>query len=152
MTLDARGEAVDTLHWRRAVNIRVAGYTGSGALTNFPLLVTLNPAAISGFDYSGFKPDGSDLRFTDAVYTAVLPHEIEAWNTSGFSRVWVRVPSLVSNTVIRAFWSNLEAEQPESASVWDAGFAASGICRALWPTPRPTRTTRSTRGRSRRTP
>ncbi len=118
----AAAEAVDTARWGLSMEIRVRGYQGGSALADFPVMVALDPAAIMGFSYAGFAPQGADLRFTDAANTVVLAHEIEQWNTSSVSRVWVRVPSLVSNQVIRAFWRNPEAGAPASTSVWDDGF------------------------------
>ena len=118
----AHAEAVDTLRWRSSIDIRLRGYCGTSTLADFPVLVTLDPASITGFRYIDFASQGTDLRFTDADNTVVLSHEIETWNTSGVSRVWVRIPSLVSNQVIRAFWQNSEAGAPGSATVWDAGF------------------------------
>ena len=118
----AAAEAVDTVRWGLSMEIRAGGYQGSSALADFPVLVSLDPAAIAGFRYAGFAPQGADLRFTDAGNTVVLSHEIEVWDTNGVSRVWVRVPSLVTNQIIKAFWRNPEAGAPASNTVWDAGF------------------------------
>ena len=120
--LQTAAEAVDTARWGLSLDIRVSGYRGSSALAEFPVLVALDPAAIAGFSYAGFAPQGADLRFTDVNNTVVLSHEIEAWNTNGVSRVWVRLPSLVTNQMIKAFWRNPEAGPPASATAWDAGF------------------------------
>ena len=118
----AAGEALDPARWCVSMEIRVSGYLGSSALADFPVLVTFDPATVPGFSYAEFAPQGADLRFTDADNAAVLNHEIEAWNTNGVSRVWVCVPSLVTNRVIKAFWSNPEAGASGSAPVWNAGF------------------------------
>lgn len=115
-------EAVDTLRWRSSMDICLSGYRGTSTLADFPILITLDPATITGFRYIDCASQGTDLRFTDAGNTVVLSHEIETWNSNGISRVWVRVPSMVSNQVIRAFWRNAEAGAPGSATVWDAGF------------------------------
>ncbi len=118
----AYAEAVDTLRWRSSLELRLSGYCGTSTLADFPVLVTLDPATLTDFRYVDFAPQGADLRFTDADNTVVLNHEIETWNTNGVSRVWVRVPSLVSNQIIRAFWRNPDAPAPNSATVWDAAF------------------------------
>ncbi|MCX6929674.1 MAG: DUF2341 domain-containing protein, partial [Verrucomicrobia bacterium] len=116
-------QAVNTTNWSRTVAMQSIGYAGTSPLPNFPLLVTLNPTNISGFSYVDFVPGGRDLRFTDASNTVVLPHEIEAWNSNGVSLVWVRVPSLTSNTVLRAFWGNPDAPALGLTNrVWDEGF------------------------------
>jgi hypothetical protein len=113
---------VDLRLWGLSLEIRASGYQGATALADFPLLVTFSPAAAAGFSYAGFAAQGADLRFTDADNTVLLSHEIEAWDTNGVSRVWVRVPSLSTNRVIKAFWRDPEAGAPASAPVWDAGF------------------------------
>ena len=48
----------------RGVKFTVAGYTETEVLTNFPVLVRLS-TAISGFTYSDFYADGSDLDLVD---------------------------------------------------------------------------------------
>ncbi len=79
----ARAEAVDTLRWGMSMDIRLSGYQGASSLTGFPALVSFNPATISGFSYSAFQPQGTDLRFTDADNAVLLSHEIEAWDIGG---------------------------------------------------------------------
>ena len=115
--------AVNPTNWSRTVVIQSTGYAGTSPLPNFPLRVTLDPAQISGFSCADFAPGGRDLRFTDASNTVVLPHEIEVWNSNGVSQAWFRVPSLTSNTVLRAYWGNPEAPALGATNrVWDEGF------------------------------
>lgn len=65
-------------------------------LTNFPVLIVLGPSR-PGFSYSQFSSaQGADLRFADSAGNE-LPYEIEQWNTSGNSYVWVRLPKLLGN-------------------------------------------------------
>lgn len=100
----------------------------SGTLTNFPVLVTLDPAAIAGLDYADFaSPTGSDLRFADATETVGLNYDIESWNTNGPSLVWVQMPALAgTNESIYAYWSG--PTNPSTAGrfsgVWSNGYAA----------------------------
>ena len=83
------------------VEITFSGYTGSSTLANFPVLVKLSEN-LTGFHYSDFtRDDGFDLCFTDAS-GKLIPHEIDTWNPSGVSTVWVKVPSLTSSTKIIA--------------------------------------------------
>jgi len=127
------------------LKIAFPGYTRAGVtLTNFPALVKLN-TSISGFDYSGFESSmGADLRFTEADGTTVVAHEIEDWNTSGDSIVWVRLPELQVGTYIWAYWGNAAAAAAESSStptnvsgcvLWlkaDAGVQTSGAAVTDW--------------------
>jgi len=115
-------EAVNTAQWNKTVKLRFGGYQGAGALSNFPALVVLNPGTISGFSYSDFAPQGTDLRFSDASNRIVLAHEIESWNTNGISYVWVQVPTLTSNTMIQTYWGNPTATSGSTNQVWDSGF------------------------------
>ena len=62
-------------------------------VANFPAPMTLR-AGENGFTYDGFaEADGSDLRVKDAGGN-LLPHEIERWDPSGYSIVWVKLPSI----------------------------------------------------------
>ena len=78
----------------------------------------------SGFRYAQARSNGSDLRFIDK-HGAELKYEIANWNTTGESQVWVRVPSLKSDSNITAYWGNFNADLPGYAndgSVWDGYF------------------------------
>lgn len=90
-------------------------YGGRERLAGFPALLTVSPSTCAGFDYAQCAPDGSDLRFADEQ-GAILPHEIDTWNTNGTSLVWVRLPVLT----------------PEGASAW-MGWGRTS--RPLPPTP-----------------
>ena len=61
----------------------------SSNLQDFPVLVKLDSSRV---DYSQTQDNGEDLRFYDADGT-LLSHEIETWNESGDSFVWVKVPT-----------------------------------------------------------
>ena len=104
----------------------IAPTTGkvTGTLTNFPVLVRLS-TAIEKFSYGKCKAD--ELRFLLSDGTP-LEHEIDYWNENGESTVWVNVPELTADTVIRACWG-LRAGQgilpsatsrtwPEYVGVW----------------------------------
>ena len=78
-------------------------------LTNFPVLVRLSESAIRGFHYDRCKAD--ELRFALADGT-LLAHEIDYWNENGESTVWVNVPELTAETVIRAYWGFKPGKEP----------------------------------------
>ncbi|NLB54497.1 MAG: DUF2341 domain-containing protein [Lentisphaerae bacterium] len=80
--------------------ITFAGYTQSEALTDFPALIVIKPMSTGhGLSYSEFQsPPYNDLRFTAEDQSTLLDFEIEHWDTSGESFVWVRVPALTSDT------------------------------------------------------
>jgi|GEM_PF-3120513 len=94
--------------------------TGQGRdLSRFPVMVRLDGARI---DYNRVQDNGEDLRFVDADLQRVLPHEIEVWNESGDSVVWVAVPNIPANSKnhIWMYYGNSSApdgQNPEG--VWD---------------------------------
>ena len=59
------------------------------------------------------------IRFSAADGTP-LPFEVEAWNPSGESVVWVRVPVLTAATELTIAWQGLDATGDLSAggTVW----------------------------------
>jgi hypothetical protein len=106
--------------------ISFPGYNRAETLVNIPLLVVLG-SNISGFNYTHFAtPGGADLRFTSANDTNVLNHEVETWNPGGESRVWVQLPTLTSNTTLRAWWGNSAWTNPPASTTngatWGAGY------------------------------
>ena len=99
------------------------GYTLSGSLANFPVLVRLT-ASDGGFSYATASADGSDIRFTLADGT-ILPSEVALWNPVGESQVWVSVPTLASDTSIMMYWGGTHSfpSSQTDGSVWTtAGY------------------------------
>ena len=89
--------------------LKVAGYTGSAPVGNFPVLVRLSETAVSGFLYSDLtsSSDGADLAFFDAGGYP-LAFEIDTWNPGGESLVWVRLPSMQNGTRFTIWWGSSE--------------------------------------------
>ena len=107
----------------RGVKFTVAGYNGGAEVqTNFPVLVRLS-TAISGFRYSDFYADGSDLDLIDIGFVDAegngLAYDIDTWNTNGESLVWVNLPIMTNNTEF-AMWYRCSKTGKElnSDSVW----------------------------------
>jgi len=105
-------------------------YTRAETLTNFPVLVTLARGLGGLFEYNSQFTDpanGGDLRFGDSTETTNLDFEIESWNNTGASYVWVRVPLLTSNTTIYAKWGGSNTNLPActtNGAVWTNGYVA----------------------------
>jgi biopolymer transport protein ExbB len=79
----------------------------------------------SRIDYNRTQDNGEDLRFVDADLRRILPHEIEVWNESGDSVVWVAVPRIPASSTdhIWIYYGNPSApdgQNPEG--VWDQRF------------------------------
>src|SRR3989344_4209453 len=111
--------------WKNRRKITFDNSASNENLTNFPVLVTLNPAS-SSIDYNKTLDAGQDIRFVDANGTASLSYEIEAWNESGTSLVWVNVPQIASGSTTDYIWmyyNNTGATDNQDASgVWDSSF------------------------------
>jgi hypothetical protein len=103
------GKAATFLNAANYYGLRLtfSGYTNTETLQEFPVLVRLS-TNVPGFSYAQFASpnDGADLRFATGNGRE-LPSEIEQWNPSGESLVWVQVPSISgSNDFITAYWGN----------------------------------------------
>ncbi|QQS22956.1 DUF2341 domain-containing protein [bacterium] len=95
----------------------------SGNLTNFPVLVSLTGLTI---DYAKTKNSGEDIRFVDPDGT-VLNHEIEKWDESGTSLVWVKIPTLSNNATdyVYMYYNNPQAVDIQApTNVWDSNYKA----------------------------
>ena len=89
----------------------------SGPLTDFPVLVKLTPGRVN---YAQFQSDGSDLRFYQGA--TQLAHEIESFDTSGDSLVWVKVPNVTSGQSIRMEWGTTGGAPLDPTGVWSNGY------------------------------
>ena len=112
--------------WTRRQQITFTGNNFGGAqnLGDFPVLITLNSSAI---DYTRTQNAGQDLRFLDADGTP-LAYEVEKWDETGNSYVWVKVPQ-VNTTGTDSIWmyyGNASAPAGQTSSaVWSGnGFRA----------------------------
>ena len=87
------------------------------------VLVKLDSSRI---DYSKAKANGDDLRFIDAGNAAILSYEIESWNPSGISYIWVKVPKIdrqSSNDFIHLYYGNAAAPAGQNRNgVWTRNF------------------------------
>ncbi|MBQ6137645.1 MAG: DUF2341 domain-containing protein, partial [Kiritimatiellae bacterium] len=113
-------DQLDMSAFSKKMDVTFSGYSGT-TLTDFPVLVKLS-TAISGFSYGDFqKTNGGDLRFADST-GKLLPHEIDTWNPSGVSTVWVKVPSLTANGKITACYGCAEPPEVAAKDVWDENY------------------------------
>ncbi len=111
-------------NWTTRKRITINNQASSTNLTSFPVLVKLDSTRI---DYSKTQNSGQDLRFVDpADPNTVLPHEIERWDESGTSYVWVQVPQLDAKSATDSIWmyyGNAAISDGQAASsVWDGNY------------------------------
>ena len=126
----AQSEVLDSSSFNMMVDFSVSGYSGTTTLNNFPVLVKLANDEPVGFNYLDCAEDGSDVRFTDANGN-LIPHEIDSWDASGTSYVWVMLPTLSGNDT--AFSMYYGAKDISSIPAVDAStvWTETGY-RAVW--------------------
>lgn len=94
------------------------------SLSEFPIMVKLNTTRVN---YADFKAGGADLRFYDSSCN-LLAHEIERWNTSGESVIWVKVPNIPANnntSFVRMHYGNpLASDVQNKHAVWSNEYVA----------------------------
>jgi len=92
-------------------------------LVDFPVCVRLDSSRIS---YDRTADSGEDLRFVDTDGT-VLPHEIEVWDKSGESVIWVKSPLIDGGSDSDSVWlyfGNPGALDAQNIpAVWSSGYA-----------------------------
>ena len=91
-------------------------------LTNFPVLIMLNSTRI---DYTKTNDSGKDIRFVDADNTTKLPYEIEIWNETNQSFVWVNIPNInVNATDYIWIYYNYPAiaDEQNRTGTWNSNF------------------------------
>ena len=113
--------------FRDYVDLRVQGYRGSEPLTNFPLLVRISESRLRGFYYSRAGRTGEDMVFMDTVSDAQLPYEVDTWNVTGESLVWVRVSVLTNGAPIRLYWTLREGADAPGYSPEDVWSDYVGV-------------------------
>ena len=95
-------------------------------LTNFPILVKLNSSRIS---YSKTQDLGQDIRFTDSDGSTLLNYEIEKWDETGDSYVWVMVPNIPSGSttdLIYMYFNDTSLSDGQNATgVWNSNYVVA---------------------------
>ena len=120
----------------RGALFTVDGYAaGRPALEGFPVLVRISAGSPEGFAYDQLQSSatGADLAFVD-MDGGGLPFEIDTWDPSGESLVWVRLPSMENGTRFGMCWGSATsgktvcADDPWSGwtGVWHLGETAGG--------------------------
>ena len=127
---DELASGLDSLGWSSKITITA---NPTEALKDFPMLIKINKDSPVGFDYKYAKADGSDIRF---IYRdkdgnlaldvnglpKILEHEIDTWDPSGESVIWVKVPQYENGASVTMYWGELvdkkAPDAKDSKSVW----------------------------------
>ena len=88
--------------FEKTMEISIGENMVSGVLTNFQALVRLSESK-SGFHYADCGEKGAGIRFTLPDGT-LLAHEIDTWDTTGESLIWVNITNLTADTKFRMYW------------------------------------------------
>ena len=116
-------------NWKFRQQLVFNNSASSTNLINTAVLVKLHASATDAIqiDYSATQNAGQDLRFVDTDGT-VLAYEIEQWDESGYSYVWVKVPQIDGGSTtdsISMYYGNATAiagQNPQA--VWSGTTAA----------------------------
>lgn len=112
--------------WQDTAILTASGYSAAETLTGFPLLVRLDATKVPGFSYSQMlSSGGADLAFTSEDGAQLYDHEIETWDETGTSFIWVRVPALTAQSKLRLWWGKAAESAPSppaKAATWSSGF------------------------------
>ncbi len=119
---------VSGYNFRLKVQINASQVSGTGTLTNFPVLVsaTRNELRSTGNGGNVENINGYDIIFTGANGTTILSHQLETYDpVTGEIEFWVRFPS-VSATVDTEFYvyfgnSGISTDQ-STTNVWDSNY------------------------------
>ncbi len=122
---DSTGVSCNT-SWTTRRKITFNNSASTENLVNFPVLIQLSS---SNIDYSKTQNSGQDIRFVDPSNdNLALNHEIETWNESGASYVWVNVPQIDAGSTTDYIWmyyNNASAPDGQNVSgVWNSAYQA----------------------------
>ena len=93
-------------------------------IADIPVLLRLDTDV---FDYAAALPDGADLRIFAEDQRTQLPYEVEFWNPTGVTFVWVRLPDVeagADTVIFLAYGDPTLPLPPPSTQVWSAGYEA----------------------------
>lgn len=102
----------------------IDGSTVGEDLADVPIRVRLDDMRI---DYAAVEDQGADLRFVADDMVTELAYEVEHWNESGDSEVWLRLPMLPAGgtpTVWMYYGNAAAAPGQDPPAVWDADFVS----------------------------
>ena len=129
--LAAFGLQAATIYYPITIN-----YEPETTVADFPVLVRI-PAGSGIYQTAG--EGGANLRFTDSLGINAYPHEVDTWNASGESLVWVKIPELKKDFEFRLYCSGEDTTAAKDvwsayAGVWHLNAAVDSAGKDLSPT------------------
>jgi hypothetical protein len=108
--------------WQNRRKITFNNSASTENLLNFPVLVSLTS---SNINYTKTKALGADIRFVDSDGTA-LNYEIEKWDATGTSNIWVKVPQIDASSATDYIWmyynNPAATDNATTTGVWDGNY------------------------------
>ena len=99
-------------------SVTIADGVGGHEATDAVIPIRLSESLISGFSYSDFQEtDGTDLYIVDGNDTR-LDYEIDMWNPSGETTIWVKVPTIAARTVLTVYYKGAKNTDNVPNNVW----------------------------------
>lgn len=113
--------------WQYRRKITLNNSSQASAHTNFPAMVALTQAAdVNNIDYSKTQNSGQDVRFCDQDNATALDYEIEKWDETATSTVWVEVPNITAASSTEHIWMYYGNTSTSTAAtttgVWDDNY------------------------------
>lgn len=111
-------------NWQKRIKITFSGATTTESEANFPVLVQLNSSRIN---YANTNASGTDIRFIDPDNNTQLNYEIEKWDTTATSSIWVKANHVSSTQTdfMYMYYNNPNATSTASSTAtWDSSYAA----------------------------
>ncbi|MCL5775376.1 MAG: DUF2341 domain-containing protein, partial [Patescibacteria group bacterium] len=109
--------------WLNRRKIAFSNASSTANLLNFPVLVSLTA---NNIDYAKTKASGADIRFVDADGVTPLSYEIEKWDASATSSLWVKVPQIDATSTTDFIWmyynNSSATNNSTTTGVWDDSF------------------------------
>ncbi|MFC1622409.1 DUF2341 domain-containing protein [Patescibacteria group bacterium] len=111
--------------WTKRRSITINNADQSTEFSSFPFLVEIMDKDTSRIDYAETQNLGEDIRFINYDGT-LLDYEIELWDETATSTVWVEIPTIESATstqYIYMYYGNDGASDAATTTgVWDENF------------------------------
>lgn len=101
----------------RTITINEDSISSGISINNYPMLVVINSTI------GQYCDEGKSIRFVDITNTTEYFYEIEKWNTSGNSFVWVNVTNIYDGFQMNMYYNNSNAEDNQNpTNVWDSDY------------------------------
>ena len=111
-------QAAEISGWTYNVPITISNTYIDENLVNYPILVVINSTIGANCN------SGNSIRFWNATNETEYYYEIDVWNNSGDSFVWVNITSISSSedTIFYMYYGNESASDASSNKTWDGNY------------------------------